>query len=104
MKWIGPTPVTIEGGWGYSFKKSAPADLRPFLRRIDFGLHGLLWCVIRDRCLVAGGREIPLHDAFLTTPGHVVGIRDIEAAQHFPWSHEWRESMHARIQERLAIQ
>lgn len=85
------------------FKKDIPpqfAHAKPV--RINFGIHGLAYGLEWNGALLTTeGRECPVHIACLNTPGWVIGLRDMSAAQHKPWSEEWRASMSGRIADRL---
>ena len=100
IRWVGQTP---EGLKAYSFKKDAPKGAN--LTRLNFGLFGYAW-VERDQAtgdLISTRGNIPVYDFYLFTPGHVIGRRDLLAAQHTAWSEEWREAMVGKIDERLAL-
>ena len=100
IRWVGSVPVGLEV---YRFKKDAPKHAE--LVAISFGLRGCAY-VRRDpqsKDLISSCGPVPVYDFYLFTPGHVMGLRDLETAQHTRWSEEWREAMKAKIDERMAI-
>ena len=103
IKWIGAgNPKT------WSFKKDIPDHLRSMALRVDFRFCRA-W-IVRDRDgrvyfgeSSNGVTWAAAFDFYLTTPGHVIGLRDRETAVGYPWAMEWRSAMHERIMERLEM-
>ena len=85
-------------------KGSVPLEWRHRAVRVVFQFE-VAWMVRDENGLVLFPNGLaPCVEFALVTPGHVIGLRDIESASAYPWSDEWREAMHDRIHERLAIQ
>lgn len=62
--------------------------------------------IVRDLngCVMTrDGRWAETLDCRLATPGHVIGLRDLAAADDSGWSDEWRAAMHDHIKDRLAF-
>jgi len=100
IRWVGAIPSGLKR---FRFKKDAPKGTN--LVALSFGLHGCCY-VERDQFtgdLISTEGTVPVWDFYLFTPGHVMGLRDLETAKHTAWSQEWQESMHNKIQERLAL-
>lgn len=69
----------------------------------DFGLWGKWYLVAGFGGLIKNdGSEMPFHIAYLNT-GSVIGHRDAGAADGTNHAEGWRESVHAAIQDRLAL-
>lgn len=88
----------------YRFKKDVPPGLRPFLKRVSFGLFGVFYVLhTSDGILCQSGEVAPVHIAYLVGVGPVIGLRDLEAAKHRKWAEAWRASYAAAINERLDL-
>ena len=101
MKWIGSNTCYPKR---YAFKKDIPRDLKCLAVRVDFPFE-TAWLVRdhNDRVLMPGGGWADTMDFYLTTPGHVIGLRDLTTADAYKWREEWRLAMADRIQERMAL-
>lgn len=85
-------------------KGEIPVHLRRMAKRVCFRWE-IAW-IVRDengRVMFENGMA-DCFNFYLTTPGHVIGLRDLEAAASYPWADEWRAAMRARIEERLTMQ
>lgn len=83
--WIGPLP---DGLKRWTYKKEMPIlQAYQIAWRINFGLYGL--------------GECPVFSARLATPGHVIGMRDMQLAGNRPWAEEWRTAFYERSMERV---
>ena len=98
-KWMG---IANPKAWA---RKADVPDLAT-ARRIDFGLHGFAWCRFRgSEVVMASGEWMPTHEARLHC-GHVIGPRDLTAADRFAVTHpempgQWRGSLNERIMAEL---
>lgn len=85
----------------WTFKKDVPKHLQRMAVQVRFR-WARAW-IVRDengRVMFECGMA-DCFDFYLKTPGHVIGLRDLETAQSYPWADEWRQAMHARIREHL---
>jgi hypothetical protein len=98
LKWIGAGLPKR-----FAFKKDMPAHLQRQAVLVQFRFETAY--IVRDEnglVLFDNGMGHCL-DFYLRTPGHVIGLRDLETASQYEWAHEWRAAMHDRITERLAL-
>lgn len=102
--WVGPIPSEIIV---FPFKKVAQLQPQESLLRIDFGIHGYAYAV---KCLAEGDAIktkagwAPVYWFHLTTPGSVIGLRDLSTAHYQEWSEEWRQAGLSRIEEVFTTQ
>lgn len=101
--WIGVRP---DGLKYWTFKKNMPV-LQSYQKavRIDFGLHGLCWCIMSavENTIICALGECPVFSAWLATPGHVIGMKDMQTAGNRPWAEEWRRAFYERSMERAGL-
>lgn len=86
-------------------KGQVPKHLQRQAVRACFNFE-IAW-IVRDengRVLMPDGAMAQAMDFRLTTPGHVIGLRDLSTADGRPWAAEWRAAMNDRITERMALQ
>lgn len=86
----------------WAFKKDIPIEYRHLGKKVQF-LFCVAW-IVRDcngLVLMPDGQWAKAIDFYLTTPGHVIGLRDLSSADACRWSNEWRQAMSDRILEGL---
>lgn len=88
MTWIGqPYPIR------FAFKKDIPREHRANARQVNTTFERV-WIVLNhNREVLTSAGWMPTFDAYLTTPGHVIGAQDTQAPGNLPWAHEWRQAL-----------
>lgn len=104
IKWVGKAetrPLV------FARKKDNPQPNHYWARRVDFGIHGWSWCAFSHggtKVLMPNGKDGTIHEARLHNSGHVVGLRDLTACDHYSdqaLKREWRGSLVDRIHREL---
>ncbi len=101
MKWISFQQVKPQK---WAFKKDIPEPWQFWAVQVEF-LFEKAW-IVRDHnklVLMPDGEWTRTHDFFLRTPGHVIGLCDLQTADAHDWANEWKSSMIDRINERLKL-
>lgn len=91
----------------YAFKKDIPPHLLQVGRAIaaSFGLWGN-WYIVRgvNGLVTNDGQEMPFHEARIQGIGHVIGPRDLIAADSLAderLREGWRESMQGAMEHKI---
>jgi hypothetical protein len=99
MRWIGPGKPNT-----WDLKKDIPQHWQHWAAQVTFRFCRA-W-IVRDenrRVYMENGEWAETFDFYLKTPGHVLGLRDLQTAANYEWAEEWRAAMHDRIKERLKL-
>lgn len=90
IRWVGAKPIGLTI---YAWKKNAPR-LSPGLTLVRVQFPFEVGYIVRDLngLVECQDRWCPTFEAWLKTPGHVIGMRDMQAAAGLNWEEEWRSA------------
>lgn len=102
MRWIRYAQMLPQR---YALKRDIPKAWHLWAVRIQFNFE-IAWIVRDDqkRVLMPDGEWVETFDFHLRTPGHVIGLRDLQTADAHDWAPEWRAAMTDRINDQLSLQ